>query len=61
MNVKLCVPLNVLVSLFVIIMFTADTLPRSVIMVSFSATPYLLCALGDGCLLYYHLDINSGL
>lgn len=37
-----------------------DTLPRSVIMVSFSATPYLLCALGDGCLLYYHLDINSG-
>ena len=29
-------------------------------MVSFSGTSYLLCALGDGCLLYYILDPDSG-
>ena len=37
-----------------------DIIPRSVLMASFSGANYLLCALGDGCLLYYHLDPDSG-
>ena len=39
---------------------SSDIIPRSVLMVSFSGTSYLLCALGDGCLLYYILDPDSG-
>ncbi len=38
-----------------------DIIPRSILMVPFVGATYLLCALGDGCLIYYHLDPDSGM
>ena len=37
-----------------------DIIPRSILMVTFSGLHYLLCALGDGCLVYYQLETNTG-
>ena len=37
-----------------------DIIPRSILMVTFSGYHYLLCALGDGCLVYYQLETNTG-
>ena len=38
-----------------------DIIPRSILMVTFSGLHYLLCALGDGCLVYYQLETNTGM
>ncbi len=37
-----------------------DIIPRSILMVMFGGIAYLLCALGDGTLLYYQLEPTSG-
>ncbi|KAF6018031.1 DDB1 [Bugula neritina] len=38
-----------------------EILPRSILMATFEMNPYLLCALGDGSLFYFHLDKDTGL
>ena len=38
----------------------ADIIPRSVLMVTFGESHYLLCALGDGCLLYFQMQLPAG-
>ena len=37
--------------------YSLDIIP---LMVCFSGASYLLCTLRDGCLLYYHLDPDTG-
>ncbi|XP_064399977.1 DNA damage-binding protein 1-like isoform X3 [Halichondria panicea] len=37
-----------------------DIIPRSILMVVFGGIAYLLCALGDGTLLYYQLEPTTG-
>ena len=37
-----------------------DIIPRSVLMVMFDDHPYLLCALGNGSLHYYQMDLPAG-
>ncbi len=44
-----------------VISLLTDIIPRSILMVPFVGATYLLCALGDGCLIYYHLDPDSGM
>ena len=41
-------------------LYPLDIIPRSILMVTFSGSHYLLCALGDGCLVYYQLETNTG-
>ncbi len=41
--------------------FVSDIIPRSLLMVSFSDCYYLLCALGDGCLIYYQIQLPEGM
>jgi len=41
-------------------MLGGEIIPRSVLMTEFEGTPYLLCALGDGSLFYFLLDVTSG-
>lgn len=41
-------------------MLGGEIIPRSILMTTFEGIHYLLCALGDGSLFYFHLDINTG-
>jgi len=41
-------------------MLGGEIIPRSVLMTSFEGTPHLLCALGDGSLFYFLLDVATG-
>lgn len=38
----------------------AEIIPRSILMTTFENSHYLLCALGDGALFYFGLNIESG-
>ena len=38
----------------------AEIIPRSILMASFEGINYLLCALGDGSLYYFVLNIETG-
>ena len=40
---------------------TSDTLPRSVVMITFDAQPYVVVSLADGPIVYYLLDPEQGL
>ncbi|CAF0840644.1 unnamed protein product [Didymodactylos carnosus] len=40
---------------------TNDTLPRTVVMVSFDSIPYVVVSLADGPIIYYLLDVEQGL
>ncbi|XP_051580476.1 DNA damage-binding protein 1-like [Myxocyprinus asiaticus] len=41
-------------------MLGGEIIPRSILMTTFEGTHYLLCALGDGALFYFGLDIQTG-
>uniref|UniRef100_A0A4W5MVZ4 DNA damage-binding protein 1 n=1 Tax=Hucho hucho TaxID=62062 RepID=A0A4W5MVZ4_9TELE len=41
-------------------MLGGEIIPRSILMTTFEASYYLLCALGDGALFYFGLDLTSG-
>ena len=38
----------------------SEIIPRSVLMATFDGVHYLLCALGDGSLFYFNLNIDTG-
>lgn len=40
--------------------FPAEIIPRSILMTTFESSHYLLCALGDGALFYFGLNIETG-
>lgn len=40
--------------------YSAEIIPRSILMASFEGIHYLLCALGDGSLYYFVLNIDTG-
>nr|XP_020647984.1 DNA damage-binding protein 1 isoform X3 [Pogona vitticeps] len=42
-------------------MLGGEIIPRSILMTTFESSHYLLCALGDGALFYFGLNIESGL
>ena len=42
------------------IMFLIEIIPRSILMASFEGISYLLCALGDGSLFYFILNLQTG-
>lgn len=37
-----------------------EIIPRSILMTTFESSHYLLCALGDGALFYFGLNIETG-
>ncbi|TRY96321.1 hypothetical protein DNTS_021823 [Danionella cerebrum] len=41
-------------------MLGGEIIPRSILMTSFEGSHYLLCALGDGALFYFSLDVHTG-
>ncbi|XP_052008105.1 DNA damage-binding protein 1 isoform X2 [Xyrauchen texanus] len=41
-------------------MLGGEIIPRSILMMTFEGTHYLLCALGDGALFYFGLEIQTG-
>ncbi|XP_036390837.1 DNA damage-binding protein 1 [Megalops cyprinoides] len=41
-------------------MLGGEIIPRSILMTTFEGSHYLLCALGDGALFYFGLDLQSG-
>uniref|UniRef100_A0A8C5DC66 DNA damage-binding protein 1 n=1 Tax=Gouania willdenowi TaxID=441366 RepID=A0A8C5DC66_GOUWI len=41
-------------------MLGGEIIPRSILMTTFEGSYYLLCALGDGALFYFGLDLQSG-
>lgn len=41
-------------------LFPAEIIPRSILMTTFESSHYLLCALGDGALFYFGLNIETG-
>lgn len=41
--------------------FSAEIIPRSILMTTFESSHYLLCALGDGALFYFGLNIETGM
>ncbi|XP_016146949.1 DNA damage-binding protein 1-like, partial [Sinocyclocheilus grahami] len=41
-------------------MLGGEIIPRSILMTTFESSHYLLCALGDGALFYFGLDIQTG-
>ncbi|XP_067275415.1 DNA damage-binding protein 1 [Pseudorasbora parva] len=41
-------------------MLGGEIIPRSILMTTFEGSHYLLCALGDGALFYFGLDIQTG-
>jgi len=43
------------------LVFFPEIIPRSILMASFEGIHYLLCALGDGSLYYFVLNINTGM
>lgn len=38
----------------------SEIIPRSILMTTFEGSYYLLCALGDGALFYFGLDLQTG-
>uniref|UniRef100_A0A8C4ZTN9 DNA damage-binding protein 1 n=1 Tax=Gadus morhua TaxID=8049 RepID=A0A8C4ZTN9_GADMO len=42
-------------------MLGGEIIPRSILMTTFEGSYYLLCALGDGALFYFGLDLQTGL
>lgn len=40
--------------------FRTEIIPRSILMTTFESSHYLLCALGDGALFYFGLNIETG-
>ncbi|XP_012884444.1 PREDICTED: DNA damage-binding protein 1 [Dipodomys ordii] len=42
-------------------MLGGEIIPRSILMTTFESSHYLLCALGDGALFYFGLNIDTGL
>lgn len=38
----------------------SEIIPRSILMTTFEGSYYLLCALGDGALFYFSLDLQTG-
>ncbi|CAM4789835.1 unnamed protein product [Rotaria magnacalcarata] len=40
---------------------TSDTLPRSVVMITFDSQPYVFVSLADGPIVYFLLDVEQGL
>ena len=46
---------------YFIVLFSLDTLPRSVVMITFDYQPYLVISLADGPIVYYILDPAQGL
>lgn len=45
---------------FVCVCVCTEIIPRSILMTTFEGGYYLLCALGDGALFYFGLDLTSG-
>ena len=41
-------------------MLGGEIIPRSILMTTFEAINYLLCALGDGSLIYFNLNVETG-
>ena len=41
-------------------LFLTEIIPRSILMTTFESSHYLLCALGDGALFYFGLNIETG-
>ncbi|XP_052213076.1 DNA damage-binding protein 1-like isoform X2 [Dreissena polymorpha] len=41
-------------------MLGGEIIPRSILMTTFEGIHYILCALGDGSLFYFHLNIETG-
>ena len=41
-------------------LFSTEIIPRSILMTTFESSHYLLCALGDGALFYFGLNIETG-
>ncbi|MCI4379536.1 hypothetical protein PGIGA_G00229460 [Pangasianodon gigas] len=41
-------------------MLGGEIIPRSILMTTFEGSHYLLCALGDGALFYFGLDLDTG-
>lgn len=39
---------------------STEIIPRSILMTTFEGSYYLLCALGDGALFYFGLDLQTG-
>jgi hypothetical protein len=37
-----------------------EIIPRSILMTTFEGIHYLLCALGDGALIYFNLNAETG-
>ena len=38
----------------------SEAIPRSVLLAVFDGAPFLLCALGDGQLYNFHVDVTTG-
>lgn len=45
---------------FCLFFFQTEIIPRSILMASFEGIHYLLCALGDGSLFYFILNLQTG-
>jgi DNA damage-binding protein 1 len=45
--------------IYIFLLFS-EIIPRSILMTTFEGIHYLLCALGDGSLFYFHLNIHTG-
>ena len=41
-------------------MLGGEIIPRSILMTTFEGSHYLLCALGDGSLFYFNLNVETG-
>uniref|UniRef100_A0A8C4R1E9 DNA damage-binding protein 1 n=1 Tax=Eptatretus burgeri TaxID=7764 RepID=A0A8C4R1E9_EPTBU len=41
-------------------MLGGEIIPRSILITTFEGSPYLLCALGDGALFYFTLNVDTG-
>uniref|UniRef100_A0A8C5BL77 DNA damage-binding protein 1 n=1 Tax=Gadus morhua TaxID=8049 RepID=A0A8C5BL77_GADMO len=44
-----------------VVLAVGQIIPRSILMTTFEGSYYLLCALGDGALFYFGLDLQTGL
>lgn len=42
------------------VLLSTEIIPRSILMTTFESSHYLLCALGDGALFYFGLNIETG-
>ena len=46
---------------FYTIFVISEIIPRSILMATFENIQYLLCALGDGSLFYFNLNVDTGM